>query len=104
MRKKGKLRRVTERATGPSTLHETMTSPHPDVTPTPRTAHLSYNATMSDVALWCLIEGDSMPFEVTAPVNANINRLKEVVREKGKNGVLGNVDAKDLVLLKVSAS
>jgi hypothetical protein len=52
--------------------------------------------------LWCLVEGDSMVFEVTASANASINRLKELVREKGKNGALGNIDAKDLVLLKVS--
>ena len=52
---------------------------------------------MSYVALWCLIEGDSMPFKVTAPVNANINRLKELVRDDA----LRNVDASDLVLLKV---
>jgi hypothetical protein len=52
--------------------------------------------------LWCLVEGDSTVFEVTASVNASINRLKELVREKGKNGALGNIDAKDLVLLMVS--
>jgi hypothetical protein len=55
--------------------------------------------------LWCLIDTDidieSMPFEVTAPINASVNRLKELVWEKGKNGVLGNVDAKNLVLYKV---
>jgi hypothetical protein len=39
--------------------------------------------------LWCLIDTDidieSMPFEVTAPINASVNRLKELVWEKGKN-------------------
>lgn len=52
--------------------------------------------------LWCLVEGESIVFEVTASANASINRLKELIREKGKNGALGNIDAKDLVLLKVS--
>ena len=42
--------------------------------------------------LWGLIESDSTPFEVTAPVNASIHRLKELLHEKGKNGVLSNVD------------
>ena len=102
MKKKGKLRRVTARATGPSTPHHTKTSPEPhsDVAPTSTTAHLSPTAIMSDVALWCLI-GDSTPFEVTAPVNATIYRLKELVWEKRKRGTLKNVDASDLILWKV---
>ena len=56
---------------------------------------------MSDVALWCLIQGDSTPFEVTAPVNATINRLKELVWEKRKRGAFKNVDASDIILWKV---
>jgi hypothetical protein len=59
----------------------------------------------SDIAhrtLWCLIEGDSTTFQVIAPVNANIDRLKELVHEKCKN-TLSNVDGKDLVLWKVCA-
>jgi len=55
--------------------------------------------------LWCLIDTDidieSIPFELTVPINASVSRLKELVWEKGKNGVLGNVDAKNLVLYKV---
>jgi hypothetical protein len=60
----------------------------------------------SDIAtrtLWCYIEGDSTTFEVTVPVTASIHRLKEVVHEKRKNGVLSKVDASDLVLWKVCA-
>jgi len=52
--------------------------------------------------LWCFIKGDPNVFEITAPVNANISRLKKLVWEEGKNGVLSNTDAKDLVLGKVS--
>ena len=58
---------------------------------------------MSDIAsrgLWCLIEGDSTPFRVTAPVTANINHLKELVHEKGINKRT-RILAKDLVLWKV---
>lgn len=51
--------------------------------------------------LWCLIhrESESIPFEVTAPINASVNRLKELVREKcvNEHAVL----AKNLVLYKV---
>ena len=56
---------------------------------------------MSQLTLWYLVERDATPFEVTAPVNANINRLKELVHEKRKNGVFSNVDASDLILWKV---
>ena len=61
-------------------------------------------ATMSDVAprsLWCLIDGESTPFKVIAPLNTDIYNLKELVREMGKNRTLRNVLAKDLVLWKV---
>ena len=53
--------------------------------------------------LWCLIEDDSNPFEVTPPVAASVSRLKELVWEKGRNGVLRGTDAKDLALYKVSS-
>src|SRR5258705_43192 len=51
--------------------------------------------------LWCLIQDDSNPFEVTAPVDASIGRLKELIWEKRKNGVLRGSDAADLALWKV---
>jgi len=38
--------------------------------------------------LWCLIKLDSHLFEVTAPVDASIGQLKDLVWEKRKNGVL----------------
>ena len=47
------------------------------------------------------IEGDSTPFQVAAPVNANIDRLRKLGHEEGKNGALRHVDANDL---KVSTS
>jgi hypothetical protein len=52
--------------------------------------------------LWCLVQGESMVFKVTASANASVDQLKELVREEGMNGTLGNIDAEDLVLLKVS--
>ena len=51
---------------------------------------------------WCLVDGDSMVFDVTAPANVSISRLKELVQKKGDRGILRDVDAKDLVLWKVS--
>jgi hypothetical protein len=63
---------------------------------------ISVMAMTSDTrALWCLIEGDSTLFEVTAPVTASIHRLKQLIHEERKNGVLRKVDASDLVLWKV---
>jgi hypothetical protein len=53
--------------------------------------------------LWCFIKDDPNVFEVTAPVDATISRLKKLVWEEGKNGVLSNTDAKDLMLWKVSS-
>ena len=59
-------------------------------------------AMMSDTrTLWCLIEGDTTTFGVTAPVTTSIHLLKKLVLEECKNGVLRNVDARDLVLWKV---
>jgi len=57
----------------------------------------------SDVAprsLWCLIKGDSTPFQVTAPVNASINRLlMHLVHDEGIRE--GTILANDIVLWKV---
>src|ERR1700732_1033628 len=53
--------------------------------------------------LWCLIKGDSNPFEVTAPVDASISKLKKLVWEERKNGAFLGVDATDLLLWKVSS-
>ena len=52
--------------------------------------------------LFCLIEGDTNPFEVTVSTGKSISFLKEVIQEKRKNGPLRDVDAADLVLWKVS--
>jgi len=52
--------------------------------------------------LFCLIQGDSNPFEVTVSTGKSISFLKEVIQEKRKNGPLRDVDAADLVLWKVS--
>ena len=38
--------------------------------------------------LWCFIKGDPNAFEVTAPVNASIARLKKLVWEERQNGAL----------------
>jgi hypothetical protein len=51
---------------------------------------------------WFFIKGDSRAFEMTVPDNISISRLKDMVWEKRKNGVLRGVDAADLMVLKVS--
>jgi len=48
--------------------------------------------------LWCLVYGDSAPFEVTVPDNAKIDYLKEAVREKK---ILRDVNASSLVIWQV---
>jgi hypothetical protein len=66
--------------------------------------HFSPTGMTSDIAhrtLWCLIESNPSPFEVTAPANASVDHLKRLVQKERKNGALRNVDASDLVLWKV---
>jgi hypothetical protein len=53
-------------------------------------------------SLICLIEGESSLFRVKPTGGMDIIDLKALIKEEGKNGVLGSVDAKDLVLWKVS--
>ena len=52
-------------------------------------------------ALTCLIEGESSVFEVKPTADIQILELKDDIRKMGKNGVLDNVGAKDLILWKV---
>ena len=52
--------------------------------------------------LWCLVKGDSVPFMVTTPSNHNISQLQHIIHSEGTHGVFSGIDAKDLVLLKVS--
>jgi hypothetical protein len=52
--------------------------------------------------LWCLVEGDSVPFPVTVPTDTHIAGLKKLIHINGildKNSVL----AHNLTLWKVSA-
>ena len=50
--------------------------------------------------LWCLMEKDTRPFPVTAPIGMRIGELKELIREKGVR-VDDPLLAKDLTLWKV---
>ena len=52
-------------------------------------------------SLWCLVDGDSRPFKVTALDDADVTDLKKLIKEEGKKGILCDVDAKDLDLWKV---
>jgi len=51
--------------------------------------------------LWCLIEGDAL-IQVSVPANKPIAILKEFIYVKGQSFVFSGIDAKDLVLFKVS--
>jgi hypothetical protein len=52
------------------------------------------------LVLFCLVQGDSAPFEVTVTADKSISFLKDLVLEKGF-GVSRGVLAKDLTLWKV---
>ena len=54
----------------------------------------------STYEIWCFIEGDD-PFPITAPCNALLRKVKGLIRERLKNGILRNVDARYLTLTKV---
>jgi Crinkler effector protein N-terminal domain len=50
--------------------------------------------------LWCIIDGESQPFTVIAPIHSDIHELKELIYDKIKNG-LRDINAQDLDLWKV---
>jgi hypothetical protein len=52
--------------------------------------------------LRCLVSGDTTSFKVAVPAEGDVVDLEELVLEKGRKGILHDVDAKDLVLWKVS--
>lgn len=54
--------------------------------------------------LLCFIEADSTVSMVTAPVDADIAQLKQLVWEKEMHDMPARICAKDLVLWKVSPS
>ena len=53
---------------------------------------------MADRAVFVLVRGKDTPFTIEAS-NSNLNQLKELVKV---NGILSGIDAKDLVISKVS--
>src|ERR1700728_2293318 len=62
------------------------------------------NADNDTLVLWCIVSGDSRPFTVRVPTDDYISVLKERIHEKAKNGVLKDIDAKDLDLWKFNES
>ena len=52
-------------------------------------------------ALTCLIEGESLLFRVYPNTDIQILDLKSLIKKERINGVLGSVDATDLILWKV---
>ena len=64
-------------------------------------AHETNNG--SNHKLWCLVQGDSMPFMVTTSSNNRIFELQQLVYNQKDKGVLQDVNASDLALWKVSS-
>lgn len=58
----------------------------------------------ANCVLWCLVSGKGTPFKIRVPINFDIGDMKELVKEKRKNGIPRGIDATDLVLWKVSTS
>ncbi|TDL19522.1 hypothetical protein BD410DRAFT_842059 [Rickenella mellea] len=57
---------------------------------------------MADVIkLWYLIQGDTQPFLLPVSADKRIVNLRKGIWERGKNSILGGINAKDLVLWKV---
>jgi Crinkler effector protein N-terminal domain len=54
------------------------------------------------LVLWCIIDGESTPFDVTVPGNTNINQLKERIYQNNKY-TFRDIDAKNLDLWKVGS-
>ena len=57
--------------------------------------------TKRTISLWCLIDGDSRPFKVTALDAADVTDLKEFIKEKRKESILRGIDPTVLELWKV---
>ena len=52
--------------------------------------------------LWCLIEGTTTPFSIDISLDASIDKLKGMIKQKNKNNRLfQRVDALNLILWKV---
>ena len=68
---------------------------------TPLLQTTSVTKEMSDYNLWCYIQGDNTAFPLIASSTIFVDLLKDSIKEERKNGVLKNVDAKDLTLWKV---
>ena len=55
--------------------------------------------------LWCMVSDEGIPFKIRFPsIDFDIGNLKELIKEKIKNGILDGIDATDLALWKVSTS
>jgi hypothetical protein len=56
---------------------------------------------VAHITLTCLIKGESSLFSVKPKEDISIMELKDLIQEEGKNGMLGSIDAADLLLWKV---
>ena len=52
--------------------------------------------------LACLVAGDGSIFHVNVLANRKISALKKLIWDKGKRGTFHDIDASDLVVLKLS--
>jgi len=63
--------------------------------------HYPFPMATSTYEICCLIQGGNATFSVIAPYTALIRQVKGLIRERLKDGVLRDVDARYVTLTKV---
>jgi hypothetical protein len=68
-----------------------------------RLSSIAHRNSRSDAncTLSCLVKGDSAPFMITARLDDKISKLQSLVYKQKVMGILCDINAADLVLLKV---
>jgi hypothetical protein len=51
--------------------------------------------------LRCLVKGGTIPMKLSISVDKDVDDLKEMIHERGKNGVLQDTDIQDLFVYRV---
>jgi hypothetical protein len=75
------------------------TPSRPDSSSVPST----YDTDGSNCKLLCLVEGDPIPFVVTASLDSRIFDLQQLIYNQKDRGILQDVNASDLILWKVNS-
>jgi hypothetical protein len=76
---------------------------YPNAPVSVQTTSLSEQSLPAPLRLRCLIEREATVFTVEVSVNDEIGDLKKLIHKEKDKGSLRDVNAADLVLLKVSA-